>query len=73
MTLRTKKVGSAGRLGARYGLKIRKRVSEIEFIQRKKHKCPYCSKKAVRRIAYGIYYCKSCDSKFTGGAYYPEQ
>lgn len=73
MTWRTKKVGPSGRFGARYGLKIRKKVTEIESLQRKKHKCPYCSKRAVIRVAYGIYYCKSCESKFTGGAYYPEQ
>ena len=66
-----KKVGSTGRFGARYGLKIKKKVLEIEKIQRKKCKCPFCAKLTVKRLATGIWYCKACKTKFAGGAYAP--
>jgi len=62
----TKKVGSTGRFGARYGKKVRRKV---EKIQRKPHQCPYCSSLRAKRIASGIWYCKKCDAKFTGRAY----
>ena len=66
---RTKKVGAAGRYGTRYGLKIRRRVAEIEAIQRKRARCPRCHHVAVRRLSTGIYVCKKCGYTFTGGAY----
>jgi len=65
----TKKVGSAGRFGARYGKKIRKKIADIEAKQKAWHKCPYCSKFKVKRVSSGIWKCKSCSSKFTGKAY----
>lgn len=69
--VKTKKVGSTGRWGARYGLMIRKRVLVIEQIQRGKHKCPFCLKFAVKRLASGIWHCKHCGAKFAGKAYEP--
>ncbi len=69
--MKTKKVGSTGRWGARYGLKIRKKVLEVERIQRGKHKCPFCFKFAVKRLASGIWFCKHCECKFAGKAYEP--
>jgi len=69
---KTKKVHSTGRFGARYGVKIRKRVKKIELEQKKKHECPYCGKKTVKRKATGLYFCKKCKTEFTGGAYVPE-
>jgi len=67
--MRTKKVGPAGRFGARYGRKVRQRVIDIEVKQKQWQKCPYCLKPRVRRLAIGIWHCKSCNSKFTGRAY----
>ena len=65
----TKKVGTTGRFGARYGRRLRQKVAEIEKKLRQWHKCPYCNKTRVRRIASGIWFCRSCKSKFTGKAY----
>ena len=64
-----KQYGSVKRFGARYGRKIRLNLGKIEEQQRKLYKCPYCNKESVRRIAPGIWYCKSCNKKFTAKAY----
>ncbi|MBT3323547.1 50S ribosomal protein L37ae [archaeon] len=64
-----KKIGSAGRFGARYGRKLRSKIINVEKIQRKKQKCPYCSRLAAKRLAMGIFECKKCSAKFTGKAY----
>ncbi len=69
---RTKKVGPAGRFGPRYGMRIRRRVAEIESVQRQKHECPVCHRKAVKRVGTGIWRCTKCGTEFAGGAYYPE-
>lgn len=65
----TKKVGSTGRFGPRYGRKIRDKILSVEKKQRIRQKCPYCFKSAVKRISKGIWYCNKCKSKFTGRAY----
>jgi len=66
---KTKKVGSTGRFGARYGRTIKQRVLTIEKKQKAPQKCPYCHKPTAKRISFGIYLCKKCNSKFTGKAY----
>ena len=63
------KLGSVKRFGARYGRKLKLKFSTIEAEQRKLHKCPYCSKIAVKRVAVGIWKCKKCNAKFAGKAY----
>jgi len=67
----TKKVGSTGRFGARYGLKLRYKVKDVEVLQKIKHKCPFCEKLTVKRLSKGIWLCKHCNSKFAGKAYEP--
>ena len=62
-------LGSVKRFGARYGRKLKVKFSKIEAEQRKLHKCPYCSKTAVKRVAVGIWSCRKCNAKFTGKAY----
>ena len=57
------------RFGARYGRKPKKKFAKIESQQRAKHKCPYCNKKAVKRLATGIWQCNKCDVKFAAKAY----
>ncbi|MCD4666695.1 50S ribosomal protein L37ae [archaeon] len=68
----TKKVGSTGRFGARYGRKVRQRVLAVEKKLKAKHKCPYCKKLQVKRLASGIWFCNSCKAKFSGKAYTPK-
>ncbi len=68
---RTKKVKMAGRFKARYGLRIRRSLVEIEVLQRQRYVCKRCGKKAVKRVGTAIWECKSCGYKFAGGAYIP--
>ncbi len=64
-----KKLGSVKRFGVRYGRKPKKKLAKIESTLRSKQKCPYCSRKQVKRIAIGIWHCRKCNTKFTGKAY----
>lgn len=68
---RTKKVGRAGRFGARYGVTVRQRVAKIETNMKIKHRCPSCQTFAVRRVSTGVWSCRKCGHTFTGGAYMP--
>ncbi|MDP7282520.1 MAG: 50S ribosomal protein L37ae [Candidatus Undinarchaeales archaeon] len=67
----TKKVGSTGRYGAKYGRKIKIRVRDIEAIAKAKHPCPKCQMISVKRVATGVWACSKCGAKFAGGAYAP--
>ena len=66
-----KRTGSVKRFGSRYGRTIRDKVGKIENLQRKLHKCPFCSKVKVKRLSAGIWQCKKCSAKFIGRAYTP--
>jgi large subunit ribosomal protein L37Ae len=68
----TKKVGITGKYGPRYGTKTKKVVLEIEKREEKERVCPYCERRALKRIAAGIWFCKKCKAKFAGGAYFPK-
>ena len=72
MSKRTKKVGPVGRFGARYGVRAKTRVRNIELIQRKKQVCPECGHRKVKRISTAIWQCGKCGVKFAGGAYLPK-
>jgi len=65
----TKKVGSTGRFGPRYGKRIRTKIINVEKQQKQKQKCPYCNRPTAKRLSTGIYKCTKCSSKFTGKAY----
>lgn len=67
--MRKKKAGPTARFGARYGLKIRRRVLEIEKKLKEKKTCPVCGKLGIKREASGIWVCKRCGAKIAGGAY----
>ena len=63
---------SAGRFGPRYGRFIRKRVIEVEDLEKATHVCPRCDQLAVKRKGTGIWQCRKCGYKFAGGAYVPQ-
>ena len=67
----TKKVGTAGRFGSRYGIGIRKKLLKIESKQERNYQCPFCGFKKVGRKAAGLYVCRKCQATFAGGAYLP--
>ncbi|MFW9890424.1 MAG: 50S ribosomal protein L37ae [Candidatus Thorarchaeota archaeon] len=71
MGRKTKKVGSTGRLGARYGAKLRRRVLDIEKRRAEPQRCPSCATRALTREAVGLWSCKKCGLSFAGGAYVP--
>ena len=67
---KTKKVGIAGRFGPRYGVTIRNRWRDIMEKQKGPQKCPVCNTKIKNmRKFVGIWECKKCGAKFTGGAW----
>ncbi len=63
------KTGSAKRFGARYGKTVKDKFGAIEAMQRQKYDCPQCSRKAVRRVAAGIWECQKCGAKFASKAF----
>ncbi|MEA2069714.1 MAG: 50S ribosomal protein L37ae [Asgard group archaeon] len=71
MTRKTKKVGSTGRFGTRYGSQVRKTFQKIEATKKAKHRCPNCASLTVVRKSIGIWHCKKCDLDFAGGAWSP--
>ena len=71
MAKRTKKVGPAGRFQARYGVRARTRVRNVEIVQKAKHICPSCGHQKVKRVSTSIWQCGKCGIKFAGGAYLP--
>jgi len=71
MSKRTKKVGPAGRLGARYGVRIRRRIAEIEVQSKGRHECPSCKTVALTRRANGIWECRHCGAKMASSSYMP--
>jgi large subunit ribosomal protein L37Ae len=68
----TKKVGTTGRYHARYGVGVKKRVLAVENRMKKEIPCPFCGFVKTKRVAPGLYCCKKCDAKYTGGAYEPQ-
>jgi large subunit ribosomal protein L37Ae len=63
---------SAGRFGPRYGRFIRKRIVEVEELEKATHTCPRCDRPAVKRKGTGIWECRKCGYRFAGGAYVPQ-
>ncbi len=72
MAKRTEKAGTAGRLGARYGVVVRNRIKSIEAHQKEKHECPSCHHMSVKRVSAGIWECRRCGTKFAAAAYSPK-
>lgn len=72
MSKQSRRVGSAGRFGARYGRIARKRVGDIERLMRADHACPECADESVTRDGTGVWECTSCGYRFAGGTFLPE-
>jgi ribosomal protein L37AE/L43A len=68
MTVKRKKIGSAGRFGAGFG-KIKQNLINIERKQRIKQECPFCKGTAKRKV-YGIWNCSKCNKEFASKAYH---
>ncbi len=68
----TKKVGSSGRFGPRYGGLARRTVATIEKVQKAAHPCVKCGAVSVYRIHTAIWECQKCGDSFAGGAYAPQ-
>jgi large subunit ribosomal protein L37Ae len=71
MTRKTKKVGSTGRYGVRYGRRIRQRILDVEKAKKERKTCPNCCKPGLKRVAAGVWVCRKCGAKFAGKAYKP--
>lgn len=71
MSKRTKKIGSVGRLGARYGVRIRKRIADVEAVSKGRHDCPKCRANAMTRNANGIWTCRKCGTRIASSSYMP--
>lgn len=71
MSRRTAKAGPVARFGPRYGVRIRRRVLDIELGLRRRHVCPRCQAPKVKRTGTGVWRCRRCGLVFAGGAYRP--
>jgi large subunit ribosomal protein L37Ae len=71
MSKRTKKVGTSGRFGPRYGVTVRKRIADVEAVSKGRHECRYCRAVALGRTASGIWVCRHCGAKMASGTYMP--
>jgi large subunit ribosomal protein L37Ae len=67
----TKKVGTAGRFGCRYGKSVRMMVAKVEESSRAFHVCPQCKANKLYRANAGVWECRKCGLKLAGGAYAP--
>jgi ribosomal protein L37AE/L43A len=68
MSVKKKKIGSAGRFGAGYG-KVKERLVAVEKLQRIRQKCPFCRGRA-KRIHSGIWHCIKCGKKFASNVFH---
>jgi len=71
MSKRTKKVGTSGRFGPRYGVTVRKRIADVEAVTKGRHECPVCHGEALGRSATGIWICRRCGAKMASSSYMP--
>lgn len=69
MSKRTKKVGNTGWMGPRYGIRIRRRVLDIDRARAADQACPNCATVTVSRVASGVFECRRCGKRFASGAY----
>ncbi|MEK6823567.1 MAG: 50S ribosomal protein L37ae [Nanoarchaeota archaeon] len=70
--VKTKKIKSAGRFGARYGKTPKARLVKVEEKQRVKQKCPFCKRLSAKILSKGIWKCSKCNKKFASRVFYLE-
>lgn len=66
-----KAVNPVGGLGARYGRRVRQKLSDVEVDLRRKHYCQNCGFRSVTRVSVGVWKCRKCGFSFAGAAYSP--
>ena len=71
MAKRTQKSGLTARFGARYGVSVRRRAGSAIAKKSRNYTCPECHYPKVSRQVAGIWECKKCSHKFTGGVWEP--
>ena len=64
-----KKTSSFKGLGARYGIKIRKKYTIVHKTLKSKRRCTECGSLKFGRQDIGIWACKKCEFKIAGTAY----
>ncbi|MCI4340039.1 MAG: 50S ribosomal protein L37ae [Thermoplasmata archaeon] len=69
MSKRTKKVGNTGWMGPRYGIRIRRKVLELDRARSLDAACPRCSTVTLSRVASGVFECSRCGVRYASGAY----
>lgn len=55
--------------GVRYGAELRKRAAAVDAQRTARYPCPTCGKTSVKRRGNSLWECRSCGSRFAGGAY----
>ena len=69
--VRKRRVNPVGRLGVRYGKRVRRKLAEAEADLRRRHYCQNCGGRAVKRVSVGVWRCRKCGFTFAGAAYSP--
>jgi large subunit ribosomal protein L37Ae len=68
-----KKMGIAGRFRTSYGNSIKYRWKDVMDKLKSEQKCPKCHTKLRNmRLFVGVWQCRKCGAKFTGGAWTTE-
>ena len=71
MAKRTQKAGATARVGARYGVSVRRRAGSAISKKSRLYTCPSCHYRKVRRKSAGIWECWKCGYTFSGGVWEP--
>jgi large subunit ribosomal protein L37Ae len=56
-------------MGPRYGIRLRRRVQDVDQVSRSAYACPKCSTLTVRRVGSGLFKCSRCERTFASDAY----
>jgi large subunit ribosomal protein L37Ae len=56
-------------MGPKYGIRIRRRVQEVDRAAKASYVCPKCSTMTVRRVGSGLFHCRRCERTFASDSY----